>query len=773
MNNKSQITLFIIAGIILIALVAIVIFIRHKSVSVPNNELREDLQPVVSFVDDCLTNSLEDSLREIGANGGYINELSLLKKDGNADYNSNYISFDPQKVAYWYHLKKCKESSVGCIASERPPLCREGASSCPIQSFGDRSIQEQLETIIPLKVKKCLNNFDNLQSSFEISQEAKEQVKVTFGEEKVFAELEMPLVVKIIGGQEEFKIKDFATSVDLDFTNIYKVAFKLSEAEKKTQFLERLTLHLLNIYASVDGPIPPMRHVSMLGQKHFWLRSEVQKVIEQEILPWTSFVQVADATEGYVPITVTKEQASKMSVQEQLMYTGIYQYLTVRLNEENDTFYNDLSINFYYPYSEMYLRINGGQEVLKPRSADTDNFLQKLIGAFMNDYRFRYDIAYPIITTIKDDSAFLGKGYSFSIGLEPNIYHNKEVSSNITTNNLLLTSSEIDISSPNQLVDNLLVIDAVDKLTGEPLKGASVSYRCGADYYLANTGSNGELVTKAPYCRFGGAFIIRKEGYMGDGFEYNNYEEGVRKDFKIELWPIQKKKVEIMKRNYTQVNKLLTSQLNLATSKVNREGLKKEDLVIFTIKRIPENSYQEEIPLIGFYTFTNESQKIIQDYEVKKKELEKMVSQGSLLREDADDYLESINNTNKQKLGSNNDTTKIIEFVPGNYEVEAFLIHNDLIQIPEAKKSIHIIGSLVKKSVTLNATNFTSWMSGGIRLLDDKVLNLAKGSVYNDKKMVFYVLEEKLPETWDDLENYLPVEDYLANKEILQRPSFE
>lgn len=768
--------MFVILGLVIIIAAAIFILMKNKSVIVPEQEITANIAPVNNFVEDCIDKELELLIREAGANGGYITELNYLSKGGYADYNSNYISFEPQRVAYWHHFKPCKESSVGCISSEQPPLCKEGTQSCPLQSFGERSIQEQIELALPGRLTECLNNFARLQSSFEITQLDVIKAEVIITDQEVFADVNMPIQINVIDDPEVIKLKDFTGEAKVDLTRAYEIADKIKTSELESQFLEQLTLHLLSVYAGVDSVIPPMKETTLMGEKHYWVTSNVKDLIEQEILPWTNFVQAIDAPDGYVPIMPPAKKLESMTQEQQLLYAGVFDYLTIRLNEQNSSvFYNNTKINFYYPFSESYLEINNGQQLLKPRSAETGGFLEKLTGIFMNDYRFRYDLAYPVIVNIEDTDAFDGRGFTFSLGLESNIYHNEPLKVTDDNNKVLLNTGLIDFAAPNNLVDNLIVVDVYDKHNNVPIQDASVSYRCGSDFYLGKTGTNGKLVTKAPYCRYGGAIIVSKEGFMGTGIEHDNYLEEKTYNYELELWPLKNKTLKVMKRNPQQVATLGLSQLTIDSSRRNRQELNDSDLVIFTIKRIPESYFDDEVPLIGFYTFNQKSQEIKEDVEAKKEQLMRLVDEGKMLMVDALAFIDSINQSSQGKIIEAK-SFNYVDMVPGTYEVESFLIHNELVTIPEEIKEFCVVdtplGCVSKKTVTFNATNFTSWMSGGLKLMDDEVITFNEQTIYNDQTMIFHILEQKIPETWSELEKMIPIEDYLADKRIMQVPDY-
>lgn len=112
MNKKSQLTLFIIGGILILSLLFIFLYMKNQSAqNKAETELPTPTKPQFAiesfdnYVTSCLQNSLDNGLNLIGLQGGYIyreqggfidkNEFKSLKKE---DYLITYLILrDPKE----------------------------------------------------------------------------------------------------------------------------------------------------------------------------------------------------------------------------------------------------------------------------------------------------------------------------------------------------------------------------------------------------------------------------------------------------------------------------------------------------------------------------------------------------------------------------------------------------------------------------------------------------------------------------------------------------
>jgi len=755
--RRGQVTLFIVIGLAL--LIGVLLFLLLRP-AYHIEESRVGVVPVGQLIDDCTTQSLERLLRIAGANGGYLDTSGL--RHAGLPWEGDTVPFPPQDVALWSHVKPCS-NPLGCEASEQPPLCTH---DCPLQlSFNtDRtSVQEQIEQALPGTVIACLDNFTKVKDKYEVTFDGEGKATVLFTK-NVIANLDMPVTITNRENGERRRLERFTAEAPVDLLQLYMLAYHLAQAERNSSYLERLTLNLLVLYSGVKEKLPPMRSVTLLGRQRYWSRTAVEKILQEEILPWSDFIQVPNAVAGYRPII----PPSNLSAEEQAYRAGTYANLYV---VPDTTQYEDVKARFFYPGTRPFLAINGGKELLKPRSVNFGGLVTKMLGLFINDYRFRYDLAYPVIVTLTDESAFNGKGYDWSFGLEANIWRNEPLNRSLATTRFTLVNQRADLASPLQRVKNALLISTTNKETGEPLAGVRITYACGEEWFIGETDEQGRLATRMPYCRYGGLLSYSKAGYLGSGISYDNYEEDVTHRFSFALWPLQNITFTVRKRTPRNIENLTTGPITQETIRRESAPLNTTDLVLLTITRLNETPYEDDVPLVGFTTLALADQNMSRAIAEQQRQLEQLQKQGLLTEQDVADWFDEM--SNRKVIPSQPNVT--FSLAPGRYKLEAYLFHNDQVSLSEETRSYcagpKVLGVCANtKHFTLNATNFTTWLSGGAFLNESHPFALTPNALYNFKNYTLYLLEEEIPATWKELEAYVDPQSYARGKELLMMP---
>jgi len=135
-NQRGQVTIFIIAGIILIG--AIGLFFVFQKGFLPQIGEAKETNPA-SYMDSCLSDKIKESIKLISIRGGYMeNSLSKIFKfeDENTFYNISYLCYNQNYYS-------------PCV-NQQPMLIRH--------------LKQELEKSISEDVREC---FDSLTSSFE------------------------------------------------------------------------------------------------------------------------------------------------------------------------------------------------------------------------------------------------------------------------------------------------------------------------------------------------------------------------------------------------------------------------------------------------------------------------------------------------------------------------------------------------------------------------------------------------------------------------------
>ena len=769
-GRKGQITIFIILGIIILFAVALVVYVKnsYNTVRPPVQELvvDEQVRPIQLYVTDCLNTISKEALVKLGQSGGYI-EFSGMKVDIRP-YQSDVLVSEPLYLPYWYYDKSCEQSSLGCLVIRNPPVCSNSVK-CVLPYQGDNSMEEQLNHYVENNMNKCLD-FTSFSDRFDITP-GNITADTIITEDSVSFKIDYPLTIAVKGTGKVDTIPYFYTMQDVKLKHIYQLAEEIRDAEANYTFLERNTLNLISVYSGVDSDkLPPMSGLDMfVNTKKYWIRSEVKDKLMSDVLPYTMLLQIANA--GNAHQLISREQNPKYIPFEE----GLYKSMMLKVSNNS---YFDLNANIYYPGSDIYFSI-GNEEIIKPKTFDAGNSIfLKMLNFAVNDYSFRYDLSYPVVVTISDPSAFKGEGYTFNYAMEATIRQNVPVSENITTVNIFNQPS-VSLESSLQKTNRTITITTYDKYTKQALDGVIISYTCGDKFTIGQTtikDGKAVLQDRFPYCELGGEIDYEKPGYMGGAIDFNNPDGTDPKDFRIELWPLQDKRILVYKRTDADINKIRYSGTNgILLYTTAYTNITANDTVFLTVQKLKEDPRESDVPVVGFTAYkTADSQTKTVTLQDQQDYINKMYTDGL------------INDTIKQQMLNDLSSYPLtatttqgtvpqeytMEFVPGQYSIDAFMLYSGTVNIPAEDMhicAVKIAGVCVsgEKTITLPAQSFNSWMNGGININ----MTLSESDVYSNSSIVIFVAETPLPKNWDDLQNAPSIEQYEQDKLSLLRPT--
>jgi len=199
-GKRSQTTIFIIIGVILI--VAILLFVILKKPVEPGKKtVHPNIQPVYSYVENCVKEVGERAILYIGTTGGYYNTVELSNDQG---------------VAFYYYEKINHMPSKQKIASE-------------ISLFVDDNL------------KNCINNFEIFQE-FNIRQEGEIKTSSIIENNKVVFNLNYPL--SISKGPRTYDIEDFN---DIEVFIRLGVIYNTISEYMQMQINESICMNCLNV----------------------------------------------------------------------------------------------------------------------------------------------------------------------------------------------------------------------------------------------------------------------------------------------------------------------------------------------------------------------------------------------------------------------------------------------------------------------------------------------------------------------------------------------
>jgi hypothetical protein len=546
MEKRGQAALFLILGIIILALALTLIIGQH--VAFEEDEVAErktlssipaELEPLRQYIQKCIYDVSLLALKKSAAQGGYIvplehgmeasivdsTEGSMLRFSKNADL----------MVPYWYYLESSNNCRENCrFYSRRPPL------------YGDMpsSVETQVSRYVEDNMAKCLNDFESLRKSgFELTQEGLMDAEVTLAENDVSVYINYP--IDVVKGGVSMHVDDYQAVIEVPYKKMYDYASLISASAEEYHFLERHTLELISIYSGLDkNKLPPTGATTFeFTSTLFWLRSKVKEQLKTLFMSYVPGLQVLNS-KNYRPYEYNKKGPARKAVQR------IFDNMVLPLEQEG---YDSLAVTFEYLGWPFYFDINSKGEMIRPDSLSMD-FLP-----FFGVQKFNnmYDVSFPVKISIRDEDALFGKGFTFNFALEANIRNNEEMVPEFNQSRY-----EPDVSfdgsffcEPRHMNSGNISLEILDGATMKPVKEAQVMYSCGdLSCAVAITDSEGKIESKFPICS-GGFFTLLKENYVAKYYSLST-KLGEDKDVGTFVFePLRERKVVINKRPIVKVGK--------------------------------------------------------------------------------------------------------------------------------------------------------------------------------------------------------------------------
>ncbi len=710
MKKRGQVTIFIILGLIILLGVGGSLYYVY-SVK-PAAQATGEASPVYNYVSACLYDIGRQGILLLGQQGGYTNitrtgKFDIDEKDATA---SDAVTFGALQIPYWWY----EDSKHGCTR------CSITTKNMPSLD----AMTDDLNTYISEHLQDCLADFTGIEGySVETLNTPELTTKVT--NDAVVIELQYPLTVTTETSTST--LKNWEVTLDVPLEEIYNDAVEITNMEIRNQFLEQITLNIISAYSGIDEErLPPLAGFTEGYAVVYWVKQLVKEQLGKYLKTYIPLIQIKGTT-GAVQLEPTSEYGS-----------GFFSMLF----RESDYTFGQREVRFISPtseYTDYYLDITPRSgELLKP-NVYTNEFPVPFISPLQtNHYLFFYDVSYPVVVSVHDTSALDGEGYTFLFALEANLRDNKNLmewaagrgtygpwdASKVSiglkegvpttypsgfdteTNETIYSTYEEPaktlICEINQRISGEMDIGVYNGVTGDPISGASVSYRCGTyqTCSMGSTDSTGAYKSKFPVC-IGGAVRIDAEGYY---IQYISLDAVPDKEDKVIalLEPVKTIPVHIKYIPAARLNESLSTQAlrNLAFD------MSMTDSVLITLEKIPDQLFEES-------------------------------------------YSQVVSLTKDSEMN--------VSLVSGTYSVTALMMDSEGVLIPARNETIH------GEDIEYPEVNMTPAMLGQIMLDENSGhWNISSEDLQNAQGITFFVFRMNDPHYIEDLGMLGQFENYSA-----------
>lgn len=341
-SKKSQISIFIIFGIIIISFIVLFLYFNDQ---LPGVSKTQSVSNIVVYTEACYEDIAARGIFLQKMQGGYINIPERL-------INRNaYVEIGGFKVPNWYYDGSNYKPSIVQMETE-------------------------LANYIDDNLFGCLNFYKPFLNRFDIVFDELPKTTVKITDSKVSIDSFFPIKIETKGSDEIQYIEEYKTHLNSNLGELYFLASDLNDYENTEFFLEFYTDEMI---AASD--YLPYSGLELSCKPNYLYESEMKEYTQKLIMHNLKYLQFLN----------TNYQESGM-----LYYDKIY-----KVDFTNNK-YNDYKVNVLYnPNWEMdFKALPSKNGVVKPHEFKALN----IFSVCMQIYNVRYNTNYPVVFQLFGDN---------------------------------------------------------------------------------------------------------------------------------------------------------------------------------------------------------------------------------------------------------------------------------------------------------------------------------------------------------------------------------
>jgi len=471
-GSKGQVTIFIIIGILIVLAMTLVIFVRKEIITFnPQEIIPTDKGKVENFLTACIDKVGNDALARIGLQGGYIELPADVLHD-----NSKGLEISPAlAVPYWAYGK---QTSV-------PTLLQ---------------IKQQIDDYLEKNVRDCLFSMQAFQESYDLIEKSPLTADTQIVQNKVIFNLHWDVEIHSKSGEVITEVIDHTAESPVKLQQVYTVAKTILEKEMDTLKLEDVTQDLV----ALEHPEVPVAGMELSCSKKRWEVDTVRNTLLDLVRVNIQQLKVQGTDYVQFPKDLTYYQNHYIwDLGTDFQYPAV----SVLFNFDQT-----------YPYTFAVTPLVGNS--MQSSQLGGSNLLSFLC---IQTWKFTYDLVYPVLVKVKDETTGYTFEMAFTVHLVRNIANRGEAVARPSY--FIDTTSDQDYCAVKDVPMTVLAYETVEnENTGvynrEPLDGVQTSFTClrykcdmlPTEFDFGGRGNVAGYTTNFPYCT-GGILRGTKDGY--------------------------------------------------------------------------------------------------------------------------------------------------------------------------------------------------------------------------------------------------------------------
>ena len=495
-SQKAQVTVFIILGLILLLAVVLVVLLKKEVVTFkPSEIIPTEKGKVERFMEACMDQIGSQAISKIGLQGGYINVPSDIALDGSQHLRTSEFTVVP----YWAY-----------------------GTNLAIPSL--EHIKQDLDQDMEANLRLCLLNTAAFKEAYDLQEKSDLTANTQIVDSKVIFKVHWDVEIRNKAGEVVTEVINHVIESPIKLKKVYETARRIVEKEMTDTKLEDITQDLI----ALEHPDVPVAGLEVACRERKWKIGEVKSGVQH--LLRTNIGELKVKGTNYVEFP------------EELPY---YQNHYV-WNVGEDMVNPDIGVVFHYDESYPFafdVTPRSGT-ILKSNQLGGNNYLLR---AFcVQTWKFVYDVSYPVLVTVRDETT----GYTFKMALTVHLVNNIPHRGTPAAGRgavFLDTYPDEEFCAganvPMTIFSSKLVSNEYSGVYDkQPLDGVNITFTClkyscdsgTTSYNFAGMGNVAAYHTIFPYC-VGGIMRGSKSGFKDD---WKRVVTEAGKEVQLELAPL-------------------------------------------------------------------------------------------------------------------------------------------------------------------------------------------------------------------------------------------
>ena len=478
MKKRGQVTIFIVLGIVILvafgflAAVRFNLFKTEFDRELAKSQVPEQLRPVKIHIDDCLKSISETAVYTLSSRGGYLTiPTDIIPRSINNPFSNSLEIYSGHEVAYWFY------ESANAIQKQQIPT--------------KESMELEISDYLNEHFSDCyyeLGTYYNQGFEIELSPYTDSEVNIQNNHIEIMVDAPMYVALNDVTKT----IEKHTIKLDIPLGKFYDLSKKIIEEELESNFLEEKTIDMMDVYEEI-----PLSGTDFDCERKIWNKQQVKEDLKE----------IANRNIG----------ALNLKGSNYVNFRDTYDYFLVDVTAPQDT-----TSNFIYSQTwplTMEVSPSKGDLLLGDPITQGSPEISKFLNMFfcLNNYNFVYDVKYPVLISLSDES-----GYLFQFATMVIIDDNQPMKSKF---------EYVDYTESIEMKENIcdypqkeITVNILDSENLDPINDASILYKCSVTTcYIGKTDNLGKYNGLFPAC-LNGQLIAQKQNYYIGEQEFSTNE---------------------------------------------------------------------------------------------------------------------------------------------------------------------------------------------------------------------------------------------------------